>query len=134
MLGDERPKPGKAEHLSFRVVSLYKPVAVEEDALTSIEHYLVLLVAHVRHKPQGHPSSPQLLGGAVTVYVGRVVARVGVSQATALGVEYGVEAGDEHVSRYAGDECLVDPLEHLAGRGGVQRLRDGPEHAAGGGH
>src|SRR5829696_7756757 len=119
MLGDERPKPGKAEHLSFRVVSLYKPVAVEEDALTSIEHYLVLLVAHVRHKPQGHPSSPQLLGGAVTVYVGRVVARVCVSQATALGVEESVEAGNEHVGGYAGKQRLVDLLEYLPRRGGV---------------
>jgi hypothetical protein len=29
VLGDERPKPGEAEHLAFWVVSLYEPVAVE---------------------------------------------------------------------------------------------------------
>ena len=30
MLGYKRPKPGKAEHLAFRVVGLDQPIAVEE--------------------------------------------------------------------------------------------------------
>src|SRR5215208_4155868 len=33
VLGDERTKPGKAEHLALRVVGLYQPVAVEEDTI-----------------------------------------------------------------------------------------------------
>src|SRR5215212_4764594 len=104
-------------------MGLYKTVAVEQGRLAKIEHYLVLLVAHTRHKPQGHPSRPHLLGVAATVKVGHVVARVGISQATACGVEDGVEAGDEHVVRYAGNERFVDSSEHLAGRGGgVRRL------------
>src|SRR5215211_7649356 len=105
------------------MVGLYQTVAVEQCCLPSIEHYLLLLVFHPRHKPQGHPSGPQLLGDAATVKVGHVVARVGISQATAFGVEDGVEAGYEHVGRYAWNERFVDSSEHLAGRrGGVRRL------------
>ena len=58
VLGDERPKPRDAEHLAFWVVSLYKTVAVEQDALASIEHYLLLLIATCRHEPQWHPPGP----------------------------------------------------------------------------
>jgi hypothetical protein len=49
VLRHERPKPREAEHLAFRVVGLYQPVAVEQDALASIDHYLLLLVAHPWH-------------------------------------------------------------------------------------
>jgi hypothetical protein len=49
VLRHERPQPREAEHLSLGVVGLDQPVAVEEDALASIDHYLPLLVAHPRH-------------------------------------------------------------------------------------
>src|SRR5215212_8659280 len=97
MLADELPKPRKAEHLAFGVVSLDQAVAVEEGTIASIKHRLLLLVTHPRHEPQGHPPGPQLLGIPTMPEVGQVVARVGVAQATALRVEDGVEAGDKHV-------------------------------------
>ena len=78
-------------------MSLYQPVAVEESCLVNIEHYLLLLVIHVGHHSKGHPPSPQLLGFATTTQVGHVVACVGVGEATAMGVEDGIEAGDKHV-------------------------------------
>src|SRR5918999_834496 len=37
VLGDQHPKPGEAEHLTFWVVCLYQPVAVEQGALTLLE-------------------------------------------------------------------------------------------------
>jgi hypothetical protein len=40
---------------------------------------------------------------------GEVVASVGVAEATVLWIEDGVEAGDEHVRRDAGQQRLVDP-------------------------
>jgi hypothetical protein len=55
---DESTKSRKAEHLALRIMSLYQPVAVEEGAIASIEHYLLHLVAHPRHQTQGHPPSP----------------------------------------------------------------------------
>src|ERR687889_2012934 len=54
VMGDERPKPREAEHLTLGVVCLYQPVAVEEDALPNIEFDLLLFVAHPRHESQGH--------------------------------------------------------------------------------
>src|SRR5215211_3472478 len=57
---------------------------------------------------------------------------IGVAQATALRVEDGVEAGDEHVGWDAGMKRFVNSLEHLAG------WREAPgceaQHPAGGGH
>ena len=41
------------------------------------------------------------------------MAGVGVAEATALGVEDGVEAGDEHVGWDAREQRLVDPLKYL---------------------
>src|SRR5918998_6307411 len=58
---------------------------------------------------------------------------VGIGKASALGIEDGVEAGDEHVGRDVGKERLVDSLEHLPRRGGVA-LGCKPQHAAGCGH
>src|SRR5215207_1732734 len=134
MLGYKRPKPRKAEHLAFRVVCLYQTVAIEEGYLTAIQDYLLLLITHLRHEPQGHPPSLQFLGVTVTVEVGRVVACVGVSQGSALWVEDGVEAGYEHVLRDACQQCLVDLLKYLPGRGGAQGLSGYLQHAAGGRH
>src|ERR671911_2412336 len=57
---------------------------------------------------------------------------VGVAQATALGVEDGVKAGDEHVGRDVGKEHLVDSLEHLGWRG--MALGCEAQHATGRGH
>ena len=61
------------------------------------------------------------------------MASVGVAQGATLRVEDGIEAGNEHVGRYVGKECLVDPPKHLARRGGGTLGRE-PQHAAGGGH
>src|SRR5215217_9469855 len=66
--------------------------------------------------------------------VRQVVTRVGVAQDTPLGIEDGVEAGDEHVLRDACQQRLVDLLKYLPGRGGVQGLSGELQHAAGGGH
>src|SRR5215217_4661599 len=101
VLGDERTKPRKAEHLTLRIVGLYQPVGVEQDAFAVIEFDLLLFVFHPRHKPKGHPPSPQFLGVATTPEVGQVVASVSVAQASALGFQDGVEAGYEHVGRDA---------------------------------
>src|SRR5215210_8537020 len=117
MLGDQSTKSWKAEHLTFGVVGLDQPVAVEKDALSSIEFDLLLLIPRVRHKPQGHPPGPKLLGIVPTPEVGQVMTGVGVAQATPLGVEDGVEAGHERVGWYVGKKRLVDPLEHLPKRG-----------------
>src|SRR5829696_7635724 len=76
---------------------LYQPVAVEKDVIARLEHYLLLLVTHPRHEPKRHPPSPELLGIPTTPQVGQIVPCVGVAQETTLWVEYGVEAGDEHV-------------------------------------
>ena len=51
VLGDESTKSWEAKHLTFRVVSLYEPVAVEEGCLTSLQGDLLLLIAHPRHNP-----------------------------------------------------------------------------------
>src|SRR5215211_5385141 len=80
------PKPGEAEHLALGVVGLYQAVAIEEGYFAGVQDGLLLLIAHLRHEPQGHSPSLQLLGVTVTVEVGRVVAGVGVSQGTALWV------------------------------------------------
>src|SRR5215213_7961976 len=124
----------EAEHLTLRIVGLYQPITVEEDALARIEFCLLLLVAHPRHEPQGHPPRPQLLCLATMPEVGQVVASVCVAQATALWVEDGVEAGYEHVGGYAGKQRLVDLGQYLPRREGVQSLSGELQHAAGGGH
>src|SRR5688500_17876890 len=101
MLGDESTKPRKPEHLTLRVMSFHEAVAVEEDCFASFQGDLLPLIKCPWHKAQGHPSGPKFLGVATTPEVGQVVARVGVAQASALGVEDGVEASYEHVGRYA---------------------------------
>ena|SRR5215204_353177 len=72
LLGDECPKPREAEHLTLRIVGLYQTITVEEDALATIELYLLLLVTHPRHKPQRHPCGPKFVGIASTPQVGRL--------------------------------------------------------------
>jgi hypothetical protein len=62
------------------------------------------------------------------------MACVGVTQATALGVEDGVEAGDEHVLGDASQQRLVDLREYLARRRGARGLSGKLQHATGGGH
>src|SRR5829696_71890 len=59
---------------------------------------------------------------------------VGVPQVGALGVEDGVEAGDEHVLRDVGGQGVIDPSQYIPWRGGSQGLGDGTEHAAGASH
>src|SRR5919112_2409960 len=116
-------------------MGLYQSVAIEEGYFASLQDGLLLLIAHLWHEPQGHSPSLQLLGVTVAaVEVGRIVAGVGVSQGTALWVEDGVEAGDEHVLRDACQQCLVDLREYLPGRGGAQGLSGYLQHAAGGRH
>src|SRR5215216_6172304 len=87
---------------------LYQSVGVEQDAFASIDFDLLLLVAHPRHKPKGHPPGPQFLCVPTTPEVGKVVARVGVAQASAPRLEDGVEAGYEHVGWDASHQRLVD--------------------------
>src|SRR5215208_3295606 len=62
------------------------------------------------------------------------MARVGVAQASPLGVEDGVEAGHEHVEGDANQQRLINPLKYLTRRGGVQSLRGELQHATGGRH
>src|SRR5215203_26785 len=59
---------------------------------------------------------------------------VGVGEVTALGVEDGIEAGDEHVEWDANQQRLVDLSEYLPWRGGVQRLGGELQHPTGCGH
>src|SRR5215207_788704 len=59
---------------------------------------------------------------------------VGIHEMAPPGVEDGVEAGDEHVGWYAGDQRLVDLGQYLTRRGGVQGPGGELQHAAGGGH
>src|SRR5215217_1031870 len=101
MLGDERPQPGEPEHLALEVVSLYQPIAVEKNAIALSQRGLSLLVARPSHKAQGHPSGPQFLCHATMAQVRQIMACVGIAQASVMWVEDGVEAGYEHVGRYA---------------------------------
>src|SRR3954447_22062773 len=57
---------------------------------------------------------------------------IGVGEAAALGIEDGVETGNEHIGRNVGKERLIDPLKHLPGRRGALGCK--AQHAAGGGH
>ena len=70
MLGNKRPKPREAKHLTLRVVGLYQTIAVEEDTLATIEFYLLLPVTHPGHQAQRHPCGPKLVGIAFTPQVG----------------------------------------------------------------
>src|SRR5215203_3269336 len=124
MLGDESTKSREAEHLAFGVVGLYQAVAVEEGAVASIEHDLVLLVVHAQHKAQGHPSRSELLGVVASPHIGQVMSSVCVPQATALGVEDTIEAGDKHVGWYVYDQRVIDPSQYLPRRV-VRGLGDG---------
>ena len=110
------PQPRETKHLTLGVVSLYQPVAVEQDAVTLSQRDLSLLVAHPWHKPQRHSSCLQLLAIATMRQVRQIVACVSVSQASAVGVEDGVEAGGEHVGGDASQQRLVDLLKYLAWR------------------
>src|SRR5215213_6507699 len=107
---------------------LYQPVAVEQDALASLQGDLLLLIAHRRHKSQGHPPSPQFLGSATMPQVGQIVPSVGVGKMAALGVEDAIEAGDKRARGYVRDQRFVDPSQNLPRR--LQSLNDGPQHAA----
>ena len=68
----------------------------------------------------------------VPLTAGEGVSCICVAQATTLGVEDTIEAGDEHVGWYVGKEGLVDSLEHIAGRRGALGCKS--QHAAGCGH
>src|SRR5215207_10564803 len=59
---------------------------------------------------------------------------VGIHKMAPLGVEDGVEAGDKHVGRDAGNQRLVDLGQYLTRRGRTQGPSCEPQHAAGGGH
>jgi hypothetical protein len=72
------------------ITGLYQAVAVEEDAAFLSENGFYFLIAHLGHKPQGHPPDSQFLNLVTTMpQVGQVVTRIGVAQGTALGVEDG---------------------------------------------
>src|SRR5215211_5729912 len=113
LLGDECPKLGEAEHLTFWVVGLYQPISVEKGAVCGLEHHLLLLIAHARHETKGHPPGSKFLGGTTMPEVGQVVARVGVGEGSALRIEDAIEASYEHVLRDARQQRLVNPLEYL---------------------
>jgi hypothetical protein len=82
-------------------MSLDQAIAVEEDAVFLSENGFFFLLAHLGHKPQGRPPSPQFLGLVTTMpQVGQVVTRVGVAQGSALELEDGIEAGHEHLGGY----------------------------------
>src|SRR5215210_6238625 len=70
MLGDERLQPGKAKHITCRVVRLYQPITVEEGRFAGVQDGLLLLIAHRRHQAQGHPPRCQLafLQSVVTMH------------------------------------------------------------------
>src|SRR5918995_6048308 len=123
MLCDECPQPGEAEHLAFGVMGLDEAVAVEEGGIASIEHYLLLLIAHAGHEPQRHPPRPQLVGLAIMSPAREALSCVGVEKASALWVEDAIEAGDEHARGYVRDQRLVDSCQNLPWR--LQRLNDG---------
>ena len=55
MLGDERPQPRNTKHITFRVVRLDQPITVKEGCFAGVQGGLLLLIAHLRHKPQGIP-------------------------------------------------------------------------------
>src|SRR5215207_390621 len=57
---------------------------------------------------------------------------IGVGEAAALGIEDGIETGDEHVGRDVGKERLIDSLEHLPRWRGALGCK--AQHPAGGGH
>src|SRR5215211_6731878 len=59
---------------------------------------------------------------------------IGVSQATALRVEDGIEAGHKHVGWDANEQHLVDPRQYLPRRRGVRGLSGELQHATGGRH
>src|SRR5215208_4476720 len=107
---------------------LYQPVAVEQDAFAPLQGDLLLLIAHPRHKAQGHPPSPQFLGNTTMPQVGQIVPSVGVDKMAALGVEDAIEAGDERARGYVRNQRFVHPSQNLPR--GLQRLNDGPQHAA----
>src|SRR5215217_9792799 len=57
-----------------------------------------------------------------------VVASVSVAHVPILRIEDTIEAGDERARGYVRDQRLVDSCQNLAWR--LQRLNDGPQHAA----
>src|SRR5688500_14699625 len=81
---NEPPQPREAEHLALGVVGLDQAVAVEEGAIASLQHSLLLLIGHPRHQPKRHPPRPQLVGLAITSPAREVVSGVGVAEASAL--------------------------------------------------
>src|SRR5829696_1159345 len=132
MVGNQRPKPGKAEHLAYGVVGLYQTVTVEQRCLAVLKHDLLLLVAHPWHQSRGHPPGPQLFGITThTAQVGEIVSCVGVGEVTALGLEDGVEAGYEQGEWDTSSQRFVAPREYLPRRGRTEGLGYRPEHVGG---
>src|ERR671914_313173 len=123
-------QPREAEHLVVRVVRLNQPVAVKQDALAPLKGDLLLLVFHPRHQAQGHPSRPELLHiTAVMPQVRQVVASVGKDETPAVGIEDGIQAGDEHVGRDVYNQRFVRPLQDL--RRWEETLGRDTQHGAG---
>ena len=120
------------EHLALRVVRLGDAVGMQEDAVSRLDHGLVLLVRHLGHQAERHAAGAQLDHAVRRLQVREVVAGVREAEQAAPRVEHGVEAGDEHLLRHIGAEVVVHALEH--GAGVDQTLRGGPQHAAGGRH
>ena len=124
------PATAEAEHVAYRVVRLDEAVTVEQDALALLQDYLLLLVAHPRQEPQRRipvalSSSAPSLRPARRRRADRVPRwrrRDGRSRGRDR-----VQAGDEHVGWYVGDEDVVDasgpPPARRALGGGAGMLR-----------
>ncbi len=91
-------------------MSFHQPIAVKEDGVAVAQEHLLLLVAHARHRAQGHAGGPQFGHAALVAPVGQVVPGVGVCEPPASRVEDGVEARDEHLRRHVWAEQSVGLL------------------------
>src|SRR5215211_1239540 len=65
--------------------------------------------------------------------VGQIVARIGVAQRAAPGIEDGVEASDKHARWYVGQEHFINLCQYTP-RLGTPSLGDGAKDALGVGH
>src|SRR5215211_7748132 len=116
MRSDESLQPREAEHLPPRVVSLYQPIAVEEDALSRLQRYLLLLVAHVGHQAQRHPPGPESANTVGVAHIRWVVSGIGVVQPTTPAIQEGGQTGNEHIGRNIPVKNIVDLFEYLPRR------------------
>src|SRR5688572_18532106 len=58
---DQLPEAWETEHLAFGIVGLHQPITVEEEVVPRHEYGFFLLVWHLRHQAERHPSRHQLL-------------------------------------------------------------------------